>query len=387
MISVSNFYWVLYHQLLAPVGLTCLYYYPFGTKQQLIENQFDCYSLDYHRPSMVLFHWDQEPLFDQDTSYIAKATHTNIYKFPRIFANSEHSRLKKQVVKDLHLLDWYFFYHGFAALDWYRDAAYIDYDSRIQNKFCFLNHIVTRRRSYRMALLARLNQSNLLPQGTVSFHGDYHDCANEIKDSNSLLCDSDKALVENYLIAPKIQRMIADTADIDGDASARFGVNEYQLRQNSFLQVVGETVFFEDKQHLTEKIFQPIVHMRPFVLVSSPGNLAYLKSYGFKTFDPWIGESYDHEPYPTKRLDMMHAQIEKICAMSMEQLQTMLDEMYPVLEFNKRHFFTRFRDRIVDEMLDNFDSCLRQWNTSRVIHRMPLHPDLDHVRKILLSSC
>ena len=36
--------------------------------------------------------------------------------------------------------------------------------------------------------------------------------------------------------------------------------------------------------HLTEKIFKPIVNKQPFMLLAAPDNLAYLKSYGFKTY-------------------------------------------------------------------------------------------------------
>ena len=44
----------------------------------------------------------------------------------QLFANSEKSALKKQWINaNPPLLDWYFFFHGFAALDWFRDFQYL----------------------------------------------------------------------------------------------------------------------------------------------------------------------------------------------------------------------------------------------------------------------
>jgi hypothetical protein len=59
----------------------------------------------------------------------------------------------------------------------------------------------------------------------------------------------------------------------------------------SFLHIVNETVV--DKQHLTEKIFKPIVLKQPFVLMGGQGTLQYLRDYGFKTFKKWFDEDYD----------------------------------------------------------------------------------------------
>lgn len=44
---------------------------------------------------------------------------------------------------------------------------------------------------------------------------------------------------------------------------------------------------------LTEKIFKPISHFHPYMVVGANGILDYLKSQGFETFDNLFDESYD----------------------------------------------------------------------------------------------
>jgi hypothetical protein len=177
-----------------------------------------------------------------------------------------------------------------------------------------------------------------------------------------------------------------DEITVDGNLSAHFGHREYQLWQSSLLHVVNETVFYQPKLHLTEKIFKPIVAQRPFILVAAPGNLKYLKNYGFQTFGPWIDESYDDILDPDLRLDAVAKEIEKFARMSLPELRNIHQDMQAVLAFNKKHFFGEFRQIIVNELVDNFDQCIRIWNNGRVDGReLPLHPNLAQVKKVLLT--
>jgi hypothetical protein len=121
------------------------------------------------------------------------------------------------------------------------------------------------------------------------------------------------------------------------------------------------------------------------VLVGAPENLAYLRGYGFETFGQWLDESYDQETDNTRRLDKIAAEVRRISKMSVTALRDMLAEMTPVLEHNKRHFFTEFRRIITHELVDNFDQSLRLWNNGRVNYVWPQHPDLDAVKTMLLQ--
>ena len=155
----------------------------------------------------------------------------------------------------------------------------------------------------------------------------------------------------------------------------------------SMWHIVTETVYYEQKLHLTEKIFKPIVLERPFILLSTQGNLSYLKSYGFKTFDRWIDESYDNEMDPDVRLQKVVDEIEKLCRKSMSELLIMYREMHEILKFNKEHFYGNFKNIIVDEMVDNFRMCIKQSNLTldKKFQILLDNINLEQVKKILLK--
>jgi hypothetical protein len=205
-------------------------------------------------------------------------------------------------------------------------------------------------------LVSNLIEKNLLPYGLVSLplqdcNGTWQD---ELKDNNSLLDPRAKKTIQQSLT--KLENpLVIDTDAPDGTLSAGIDID---LLSSALWHVVTETVYFHPKLHLTEKIFKPIVAQRPFVLVAAPGNLAYLKSYGFKTFDQWIDESYDSETDHYIRIEKITAEISRLCAMEPADLVMMHQEMKSVLRYNYEHFYGDFKNIIVDELVDNFGDIL-----------------------------
>jgi hypothetical protein len=205
-------------------------------------------------------------------------------------------------------------------------------------------------------LVSNLIKENLLPYGLVSLplkdsNGTWQD---EIENNNSLLDPRAKKTIYQTL-KNVTQPLIIDTDSPDGTLSAGIDID---LLSSALWHVVTETVYFHPKLHLTEKIFKPIVAQRPFVLVAAPGNLAYLKSYGFKTFDQWIDESYDSETDHYIRIEKITAEISRLCAMEPADLVMMHQEMKSVLRYNYEHFYGDFKNIIVDELVDNFGDIL-----------------------------
>lgn len=351
MIPVDNFYNVLYANLLQN---TRVRYFLNFTNTPLKSDIFDNDAIS----NRVVMHYDQEPIFKQTFEQIInediRYDVRGIATIPNVFANSEWSAVKDNLIREYMMSDWYYFYHGFAALDWYRDYKYFPKRKfNFDKVFMSLNHLITKDRSYRLNLVANYIEQGIIPQGIVSLPlADVNGTIKgELFDQNSKLSKQAKKLVYKNVL-PLTEPFIADTEFPNGAMSA---ATDFEFQRKAFWHVVAETVFYYKKLHLTEKIFKPIIARRPFLLVAAPGNLAYLKSYGFKTFDRWVDESYDNEQDDDKRIAMVVAELSKLCAMSNKQLHAMYTEMDEILDFNFAHFYYGdFQRIIVDEMLDNF---------------------------------
>jgi hypothetical protein len=227
--------------------------------------------------------------------------------------------------------------------------------------------------------VAELFKADLLKFGHVSYskncpeHGSYQDTIFE--------------LVEKHAIPYEYVSECKDAID-QIDYELRIDYQDHFIPNNSqtlnaipqmmesFLHVVTETCFWETKEHLTEKIFKPIVARQPFVLLGCANNLRYLKSYGFKTFDSWWDESYDQIQDPVKRIQSVVKIIKDICNMSTQELEDMLRGMNYVLDYNYNLFYSQ---EFVQREWNNLKQSLMQ----AVVQHPPRSPEgkpiLDHL--------
>ena len=273
-----------------------------------------------------------------------------------IIATSE----KSKEVNDLNIKDLYYFFHGFAALDWYRGYYALNYSNSIvkeyKHDFVSYNRIINKDRSYRIYWVSKLTEMKLLDHGQVSFNvtdnpGD--DWIDEVADPNTKLSKHAQQHAEQHLT--NISKLVIDKPELPGSASA-----DIPREVDALWNIVTETVFYYDKLHLTEKIFKPIVSKQPFMLLAAPGNLEYLRSYGFKTFDGIIDESYDKIVDNDLRIDAVAEQLQWYCNLSQEEKQRVIERLAPIVEHNFHHFYGEFKHIITKELLDNCKTLFKE---------------------------
>jgi hypothetical protein len=380
MFSLDRFYNILHSNLISQFrNGRSIYFYPFGTYQNVRflsdsvdtdENQTPFIWNHHWLADKTFFHcyfFDQEPFYNYTATEVKKSILTLDREMTRpaqinLLATSERSSIVSEYSRQNKFYSWYYFFHGFATLDWYRDFQYVNPDSfnRYSKVFICYNHLTSNLRSYRLHLVSNLISNNLVQHGRVSlFHDGWQ---KTIEDPVNPLNNQARLKIYHALKNVK-DPLTIDTPNPNGALSANVNLDELT---SALWHIVTETIYFDPKLHLTEKIFKPIVAKRPFILVGAPGNLAYLKSYGFRTFDRWIDESYDAEPDHYIRIEKITEQIKQLCALSPEDLKTMHVEMQEVLEYNFNHFYSRFKNTIVDELVDNFADVLDQINVGRI---------------------
>ena len=127
-------------------------------------------------------------------------------------------------------------------------------------------------------------------------------------------------------------------------------------------------MFDDSRIHLTEKILRPIACGHPFVLAAGPRSLEYLRSYGFKTFAPWIDESYDQEPDSLRRLEKIINSMNKINSLGVQEFNCFLLEIRRIAEFNKKHFFSdAFQQQVIGELKTNLTHAIQHIKKPRGI--------------------
>jgi len=317
------------------------------------ENLFN-YGSDVIELNYILFH-DQEPihldlhqlLFDDADR---RNQDLNNCKGPRhaaVVTSEYNSEIVQQVCMQYNWRYYYYFFHGWAALDWYRgyDKTFLmpEPESRsISKSFINPNRIIGGRREHRVSLM-------------------YHLLNRQIKNawtSFPAICPAEN--ISALDLAEKFEKELPGTKQLFATAGFPWNFpNEtnhpmhscwlslFDLCSESLAYVVTETVFSGKRNHLTEKTFKPICLRMPFVLVSTAGSLQYLRHYGFKTFNSVWNESYDNETDDQRRLIMIADLLKDLDSLSTKQKQQMFDDAKPIIEHNYQHFYSGAFEKIL----------------------------------------
>jgi hypothetical protein len=353
MYNLSNHYENLYQYLHTIItDPTVIYLHPFGsTKPENLEalrNDLD--PPDRRDPpearGPIFIFYDQEPLnytYNRELFEYIK----NNSRGPWVLVNTEQDSLEKnRICEEFGFVDVNYFFHIFAAADWYRGHEYLTgivqpIDRQLKKTYITFNRLTSNERIYRGLFVNELYKNNLLDHGYVSFS---HTCPDGGSYDDNL-----RLGIKNQQLNPAIvEEAISNLGQLD-DLRIDFQDRNYIPNQSmllsplpqlmeSFLFVVTETCYWQPKTHLTEKIFKPIVLKMPFLLVGCAHNLEYLRSYGFKTFSDFWDESYDSIEDPMLRLQAVTNILRDISTMSPDQQKSMLHDMLPILEHNYNLF-------------------------------------------------
>jgi len=328
-----------------------------------------------------IFCYDQEPLnydFYQGSKYTIDTgkLHKNLYQKELTLYHGSNVRVARQNIydkclllhseqnsanvekyKQSHFIPVYYWSHAVIALDWFRYAKVIDIKSSPQQKqFLVYNRAWTGSREYRLKFTELLQKNNLANDCQTSFNATDPD--DNISYTNYVF--------KNANFKSDIDLTIFPVTSAPSTASADFLIDDYA---NTKFEVVLETLFDDSRIQLTEKSLRPIACGHPFILASTPGSLAYLQTYGFKTFNEIIDESYDLEQDPIKRLNLIIDVMKKITGWSEEEQKTNWAKIKKITEYNKKYFFSDvFFKLVTDELRKNLIAGLVELtntNTSR----------------------
>jgi hypothetical protein len=233
----------------------------------------------------------------------------------------------------------YYFFHGWACLDWYRGYnhtfLFSPPDQRSPQKaFMSPNRIVKGEKDHRVLFIYHcqrlgLNHNHISAPRVCPY--EHHDIS---------------LIAQKYINTYPDITQVLDTADLpwlfEGESTQEMTscwLGNFTEAMDSLIYVPTETVYFGRRTHITEKTFKAIALGMPFVLVAAAGSLEYLREYGFRTFSAIWDESYDHESNDIWRLEKVMDLLSSISNMTPRELQQLHRHCLPIVQYNWNHFY------------------------------------------------
>lgn len=143
-------------------------------------------------------------------------------------------------------------------------------------------------------------------------------------------------------LAPQLLARLPLVLDADlGPNLAHTFVHEHYLQTD--LSVINETWSDPTTMFISEKTFKTILMRHPFLVLSSPGFLSYVRSLGFQTFAPYLNEDYDNERRLAKRKATLLNELQRWVRLTDQQRSSALTAMAEITEFNFKHLLTKRR--------------------------------------------
>jgi hypothetical protein len=252
----------------------------------------------------------------------------------------------------------YYFYWGWAVLDWYRgyDRTWLmkEPNERVITKtFICPNRIIGGNRQHRLIMLYHIFK-NKLTNNWVSCPAV---CPGENKTINSLLEPLEKIYSDIKEVYSQQKFPICFPNESAAPVKCSCLLSLFDEAADCLLYLVTETVAKGRKLHLTEKSFKPICLKMPFIIVGTCGSLKHLRSYGFKTFGDVWDESYDNEVDDVIRLERIASLLRSLDELSLEGKQDLFNMTQEIVEYNYNHFYNGGFEKILEiELMSMLES-------------------------------
>ncbi len=325
------------------------------------------------REHNYIFFFDQEPIhlnihmatFERVREYTADVN----YHYPSAGAICTSERDSDNVDLLCSKYNWksyYYFFHGWAALDWYRgyDKTFLikPIAERTPTKtFIAPNRIIAGERKHRLEMLYWIFK--------LGMTDNHISCPEICPAENISIHDAVKPLASRY---PDIQQVFAaqqlpiNFAGETDHPMHSCWLSLFDQTADSLLYLVTETVATGRRHHLTEKTFKPIAMGMPFVIVGTRGSLEYLRSYGFKTFGDFWDESYDTIADDHERIAAVAKTLKDLDNLSAVEKAQLYRNMAETIEHNWNHFYGGDFEKVLwtelKDMLNDIDTDSGQNN-------------------------
>jgi hypothetical protein len=213
-----------------------------------------------------------------------------------------------------------------------------------------------RNRLHRIFTVMQLQKRNLLSRGFVSLPSEFEGKSNEI-----ILEDESRRFNVSELVVEELRRGYAELhrilplfVDVNEMNTNHAHTHPTWVYTDSWLSLTAETLFFESTEgqlFISEKTWKAMMNYHPFLIIGNVHTLGALKDLGFRTFHPYIDESYDEVKDPEARLKLVINEVSRLSEMSEEQLFEWFTAIKDILIHNYQQL-----------QKNNYENTFRKWN-------------------------
>jgi len=279
-----------------------------------------------------------------------------------MLSNSEKRSINLQKYEQNGFIGVYYWSHAMIALDWYRYAQHINIQTNSTKVFLIYNRAWAGTREYRIKFTDLLISHGLVDSCLTWFNAN---------DPDSGLHYHDHKFSNNGFRSVYQLEKYFPPNNTSAEASADFKIEDYVATD---IEVILETLFDDERLHLTEKTLRAIAMAKPFILTSTHGSLQYLKDYGFKTFDTVWNEDYDKIVDPIQRLQSIIALMKDISKWDAHTRLIKMKQAQEISNFNKNLFFSSaWKQKIINEYSDNLTEAMKKMKlncSGKYYHRL-----------------
>lgn len=235
---------------------------------------------------------------------------------------------------------------------------------RFKNKkrFLFTNRKYTVERAY---LYFKFHQHNLLDNMHCTFRLEhiYNDDLLTLSGAidNINICYKDPGLIE-YLNTnlDTIEQSLPHTIKTNVynttyKSNFLYSLWNLSAHNSTDINIITETyrhyhIPLDDVHHknfyfITEKTYRTILMKQPFILCSNPYALKHLRDAGYKTFAPYINETYDTIENLFARQNLILAEVKRISKMPQEQYDELLYRCNEIANYNYEVLMNKQKDK------------------------------------------
>lgn len=213
-------------------------------------------------------------------------------------------------------------------------------------------------REHRLRLVNKMLGLDLVKDSYYSFEGEFY-FVQSIPTLNDELYSNIKANAQLFPMRLNITPERNNPVNIQPDDLIYY--------RDSYFSLVTETLFYgkdypnqhhrpyvEDSIFITEKTYRCFALLHPFVLMGRPHLLKQLRKEGYKTFSPFIDESYDSIENDDERFEAICAEVLRLSKFNGNDWIAWQEGIREIVEFNKEHFHTKRKFSFTDNYLELF---------------------------------